>query len=198
VSGPAVDEGAATGAEGAAGPGYDIVDEAAPGGEPGAGAPAFGEPAAEGFEAGDGAAPVGDEPVGPAEAAPGLAWDEHDDSAKVTLDRLDFLQRQQADAAAPAVLEEPGAAEAPGVFEEPAIPAAPELPEEPLVEAASDLAPFDIGGPSVGDVVEEAAAEVSSEIATGEIQVDELEEAAPPPRRPSVPPPPPRPPRRRS
>lgn len=171
--GDAFGAGPEAGAEGAPSPGYDILGEASPGGggEPEA-------PSAPAEEFGAGATQEAAEDLPPPEAppaegeAPGLAWDEHDDSARVALDRLDFLQRQQ----------EQGAGETP----------APETPtDEPGVPA-----PFEIGAPEeAAPPVEEAVGDV----VTGEIQVEELEEAPPPPSRRSVPPPPPppRPPRRK-
>ncbi|MBN1773213.1 MAG: tetratricopeptide repeat protein [Deltaproteobacteria bacterium] len=190
---PATGEGLEPGAQGAASPGYDILPE-----EP---APAFGEPGAPGIAEDEGAAvrsldelaaraaeaadlPATDEPPAAGET-PGLAWDEHDDSAKVDLQRLEFLQQ-------------PSAPEAGG----------PPAPEMPAAESG-DLAPFDIGVPEVAEAPSEAvevpveAADVpieedAGELVTGEIQVEELEEALPEsPRRSSVPPPPPRPPRRK-
>jgi|GEM_PF-2498108 len=161
-------EGPGAGAEGAPSPGYDILGDESPGGD---GEPEA--PAAPSEESGAGAMQEAAGDLSPPEAppaegeAPGLAWDEHDDSARVALDRLDFLHRQQ----------EPGAGELP-VSEAPA--GAPDVP-----------APFEIGVPEeAAPPVEEAAGDV----VTGEIQVDEIEEA--PPTRRSVPPPPP-PPRRK-
>jgi len=149
------------GAEGASSPGYDILSEESSGGGEPAVPPVSSEQVGAGPTEGPGEASPAETP--PAEGeAPGLAWDERDDSARVALDRLDFLHRAHE--------PETGGTPAPGT------PAG-----EPDATAPSDVG----GSEGAAPVVEEDMGEV----VTGELQVEEFEEA-PPPRR-SVPPPPP-------